>query len=230
MPQKRKSVRKQSRKQARPAGVARYSPTPPLAGKSHRCKLVFCAPFSLSDGGGAAAFYNFYRLNGPYDPDTAVLSQATPGLAAIAQLYRAMRVWSADVSVVANAYGDACIMLSLVPTAFQPVLPSNPDFWPVQRLTKTAPMVPRGYEGNSNRFVMHTTVNQRFDLPSVANITKDQYRDEADYASLTNGNPTRQLYVAIAFSRVIQGAVTNYANGYVRIAYDVEFYEPYPLQ
>lgn len=220
-------TQKQKNKQKR---TARFAPRPPLAGQSHRCKLVFCSPLSVSDAAGPATFYNFYRLNGPYDPDTAVLSQATPGLAAIAQLYRGMRVWSADVSLVANNYGASLVMCSLVPTAFQPVLPSNPDFWPVQRLAKAVPMKPCAYEGNPTKFVSYCSVDQKFDLPTVANITKDQYRDEADYASLTNGNPTRQLFVAVAFSRVAYAGVTNFVTAFVRIAYDIEFFEPYPLQ
>lgn len=221
--------KRQNRKQPKKRSAPRLSPSPPLAGSRH-CTLVFCSRHSQIEGGVSAGIYNFYRLNGPYDPDTAVLSASTPGLAAIAAMYRGMRVWKTTVSANACAYGDApaSLMLSLVPTAFQPVLPSNPDYWPVQRLAVSTPMRPAGYIGSGVLCQYQAQVSRTFDLPSVANLKRSQYLDEADYATLTNGNPTRQLYCAVAISTNCATAVN--AKFHVRISYEIEFFDPYPLQ
>lgn len=217
-------------KQTRPKKQGpRLAPSPPLSGSRH-CTLVFCSKHSQIEGGVSAGIYNFYRLNGPYDPDTAVLSASTPGLAAIAAMYRSMRVWKTTVSANACAYGDApaSLMLSLIPTAFQPVLPSNPDYWPVQRLAASTPMRPTGYIGSGVLCLYQAQITRTFDLPTVGNLKVSQYRDEADYAGLTNSNPTRQLYCAVAISTNCATAVNS--KFHVRISYEIEFFDPYPLQ
>lgn len=203
-------------------------PSPPLAGSRH-CKLVFCAKHNQGEGAVSAGIYNFYRLNGPYDPDTAVLSNSTPGLSAIAAMYRSMRVWSTAISVNATATADhrSTMMLCLIPTAFQPVLPANPDYWPVQRDAAASPFTACGWQGSATKLAYCATVSKTFDLPKIANLKKSQYLDEADYATLTNSNPTRQLYCAVAVAT--NSATTVDCSFQVRVAYEIEFFDPYPL-
>lgn len=187
----------------------------------------------MSEASAGVGMYNFYRLNGPYDPDTAVLSAATPGLSNMAQWYRSMRVWNVRVRMTGSASvggGDApAILACLVPTAFQPVLPSACENWPVQRLARAVPVHITGSTGGGAPFGSFPfVVEKQFSLSQVANITQDQYRDEADYASLTNGTPTRQLYVAVAVAT--NGAYTMSVRSFVTISYDIEFFDPYPIQ
>lgn len=224
-----KSKNSKGKRQVKNVRALPLTAGPPLY-NNKRCTLVFCAKHQQLEGAVSAGVYNSYRLNGPYDPDTAVLSNSTPGLASIAALYRSMRVWKTTVSVHACAYADApaSLMLSLVPTAFQPVLPSNPDYWPVQRDAASVVMKPGAYVGSGTLVCFDGTVTKTFDLAHVANILKSQYLDEADFASVTNSNPTRQLYCAIAVSTNSNTAVN--CRFHVRIAYDIEFYDPYPLQ
>ncbi len=219
---------KQSRRRRGQASGPIKSVTP-LANR--HCKLAFSANFSGTESAVGVGIYNFYRLNGPYDPDTAVLSNATPGLAALAQLYRSMRVLAARVEVSgawfvgSNNVGTAT--LSLVPTAFQPVLPSNPSYWPVQ---------PNARYVTTNCHSVHGTypcgtfppVRGSWKIYDVMNVTKDQYLDEADFATTTASNPTRQAYVAVAVST--NNAAPVIVTLQVRIEYAIEFYDPYPLQ
>lgn len=224
----RKSTRKNRSKNQN--GLMKFAALPPLAGR-HRCTLVFCAQHNATESAAGAGVYNFYRLNGPYDPDTAVLSASTPGLANLAGLYRSMKVVSVAVSAHCNltCQDRATFILSLVPTAFQPVLPSNQQYWSVQRLAKSTFFQCRGLsQSGTSQNSYEGTVTQRFRLNQVANLTPAQYMDEADYGSLTNSNPTRQLYVAVAVTT--NAPVQAFCGFHVKIAYDIEFYDPYPLQ
>lgn len=96
--------------------------------------LTFASTLSLTEGAAGVGAYNFYRMNGPYDPDTAVLSDSTPGLASLATLYRSMRVMKCSVEAGGSFFSSnhAMAQLVIVPVAFQPVLPSNPRYWAVQ--------------------------------------------------------------------------------------------------
>ncbi len=197
------------------------------------CTLVFASQVSMTESAAGTGAYNFYRLNGPYDPDTAVLSAATPGLAALSQLYRSMRVLSAGIEVAGswlaqNFSGTA--LLSVVPTAFQPVLPSNPSYWPVQPNAASVPTQFHSATSGTGFYVAGTfpRLSKNWTIHDIMNVTRAQYVDEADYASLTNSNPTRQAYVAVAITTNCATTVTAYLQ--VKMKYVIEFFDPYPLQ
>lgn len=223
-----KNLRRQKRKNGGKAPS--FTPVLPFVGNK-RTRLVFGGFTGGIEQAAGAGIYNFYRLNGPYDPDTAVFSAQTPGLAAIAQLYSSMRVWKAIVSATGVTYTSptnaGAIMVSLVPTATQPVLPSQPYTWPVQRLAHAVKAKPSA-AANGGVLVYQFSVSGTFEPHVVLNITPGQYKDEADYASTTNGNPTRQLYVALAVCSNVPLQVGYSA--FVRIEYEVEFFNPQPLQ
>lgn len=223
--------KKNNRKTKRQSNkVAALTPTPPLAVRN-RCKLVYSGRISASESAAGAGGYTFFRLNGPYDPDTTVLSNATPGLSAIAALYRQMRVYSATVGFDGSIYGTYSQgMVCIVPTAYQPVLPSNPLYWPVQRLA-IAKHTGAGVPASSNTGVGQSFVSlsKKYTISDVLNVSRQQYIDEADYSSLTTTNPTRQCYAAIAFYVDIPSQAQS-LYGTVRIEYDIEFFDPIPLQ
>lgn len=202
-------------------------PSPPLS-KNHRATLTFGGRMVGTEAAVGTGIVNFFRLNGAYDPDAAVGGNALPGLAAIGALYRSMRVWKVAIEVDATAVAPsiAHCMLSVIPTAFQAVLPSNQDCWPVQRLAVSRTMKVGGMNDGSVAF--EGSVAGYYQPHVVANITPGQYADEADYASLTNGLPTRALYVAVAISTNCAGIVT--MSAHVRVSYEIEFFDPYPLQ
>ncbi len=205
------------------------TPMPPFVNK--HAVLTFCSYYNANEAAVGAGVYNHYRLNGPYDPDTTVASTATPGLSTYASLYARMRVYRATIHVTAVAASSSSFtaMISLVPNAFQPVLPANPTYWPVQRLAVSKPCTPALVNSASGQFIGRLTeISATYSISDVMNITRGQFLDEADYASTTSSNPTRQAYVAVALttnSATIMGLQLH-----VRISYDVEFFDPYPLQ
>lgn len=231
MPKKTSSRKAKNSKRSK---VMPLTPVPPLAG-TRRARMVFCSTVRLTEPAISAGAYNFYRLNAPYDPDTAVLSLSTPGLAAIAQLYNGMRVHRTTMEVDGNvSSSDAsaglwCAMVTLVPTAFQPVLPSNPNYWPVQRLAVSKPVKVTGGAG-TRVYTGCVSVKGSWSINDVLNVTRAQYVDEADFASTTVTNPTRQAYVAICLNG--SGVSGLALDGFftIRIAYDIEFFSPFPLQ
>ncbi len=202
-------------------------PLPPMVGR--RIRLTFCSKFGAIETAAGAGVYNFYRLNGPYDPDTSILSAATPGLSTYAALYSRMRVYSASIAVdgIASAAAEFTAMVSIVPTAFQTVLPSNPDYWPVQRLAVSKPVPPKLVVGGP-AYTGNYSLKANYNISDVMNVTRAQYLDEADFSSLTTSNPTRQAYFAVCLST--RSSVPMGIAFYVRISYDVEFFDPFPLQ
>lgn len=227
-----KRSKKNAKSRKRFGGGGRLAPLRSITPLANRMvQLTFCSNWAGTEGGVGAGVYNFYRLNGPYDPDTAVLSLSTPGLAALSQLYRSMRVMRVRVEVsgmwhsTANVPGTAGI--SLIPLAFQPVVPTNPTYWPVQPLAKHSPTVCHSVMGTYPCGTF-PPLRASWNLYDVANITKEQYRDEADYASLTNSNPTRQIYLAVAMNTLCGVVCTVIV--LVKLEYLIEFFDPYPLQ
>lgn len=233
MPKGRKKGQRRGRKRTKKGGPSSggqlsLTAQPPLWNSRH-CVLAFASRLSIAEATAGAGAYNFYRLNGPYDPDTAVFSGSTPGLAAIAVLYRSMRVWKTTVSFDGAVYVTSMTpsaIVSLVPTAFQPVLPANPTIWSVQRDAKAVST--QTVSISSGGYASPVHVRKTFSIPHVMNITNSQYRNEADFASPTNGNPTRQAYVAVCVDTCAATAVCNLI-GTVRISYAIEFYDPFPL-
>lgn len=195
--------------------------------------LTFASQFAATESAAGTGVYNFYRLNGPYDPDTAVLSDSTPGLAALTNLYRSMRVMRATVEAAGcfHSLSTTAAQLCIVPTAFQPVLPSNPRYWPVQPKTAYSygnSTVLSTYGATGYCTGTFPKVRKDFTIHDVMNVTRQQYLDEADFASLTNSNPTRQAYFALAVTG-ISGSPINVAI-LLKIRYVIEFFDPYPLQ
>lgn len=205
------------------------APLPPMVG--HKVRLTFCSYFNGNESAVGTGVYNIYRLNGPYDPDTTIASTATPGLSTYAVLYAKMRVHRTTVAASVNAASGSAFtaLASLVPLAFQPVLPSNPVYWPVQRLAVGKPIVPALVNSATTQFVgKMAELKATYSINDVMNISRDQYLDEADYASTTSSNPTRQAYVAVCLTT--NSATITGMQMHVRISYDVEFFDPYPLQ
>lgn len=69
-----------------------------------------------------------------------------------------------------------------------------------------------------------------WDIHDVMNVTRAQYIDEADYSSTTVTNPTRQAYVALCLNGAGESGLALDGFFTIRIAYDVEFFNPFPLQ
>lgn len=223
MPAKKNSQRKNNRRAPR----MRITTQPPLSKGRQRATLSFSGRVAATEAAAGTGCYNFFRLNGPYDPDVAVGGNTTLGLAAMTKLYRSMLVHralvKADVSIWA---GRPVGMICLVPVPWQTVIPTNPLYWPIQRdatSVHTKDFAPTAGAGESA-----ASLTAIYDLPKVFNVSKQQYLDELDYATLTTGNPTKGAYVAVcAYSDSAVGVIS--LLGTMRISFDIEFFDPWPL-
>ncbi len=207
-------------------------PNTPSMLVTRRAVLTWAGKVNLTEGGVSAGAYNFYRINGAYDPDASGVGNATPGLSSMYSLFRSMRVHKMTIHFDGTVYTTGAgfqyvPLLSFVPTSFQPVLPSNPDYWSVQRMAQPLRLTSGlNYAGGQVGYSFSGSATY---IPHVvANLTRAQYEDEADFASPANSTPTRQLYVALALSSNATSACN--MGGLVRISYDLEFYDPWPLQ
>lgn len=222
---------KTANKRTRRNQVATVPKTPSML-VNRRVVLTWCGKINVTEGGVSAGAYNFYRLNAPYDPDASGTGNATPGLSTMYALFRSMRVLKTTLQFDGSVYNTGggfnyAPIVSFVPTSFQPVLPSNPDYWPVQRMAKAVRMIGVN-QYNAGQTGSSYSGSATYLPHVVANITRGQYMDESDYASPANSTPVRQLYVALCLS---SNATTACAiGGLVRISYEIEFYDPWPLQ
>lgn len=222
---------KQQRKGGKKQGKRPVANTPSML-VTRRAVLTWAGRVNLTEGGALAGVNNFYRINGAYDPDASGVGNATPGLSSMYNLFRSMRVHRMSIHFDGTVFNTGAgfhwaPVLSFVPTSFQPVLPSNPDYWPVQRMAHPLKLTDAvNYAGGQIGYSF--TGSATYVPHVVANITKAQYEDEADFASPANSTPTRQLYVALALSSNATSACS--ISGLVRISYDLEFYDPWPLQ
>lgn len=225
MPNNKKSNRRtQRRSKKKPQPLVMTGPSMLV---TRRATLEWTGKIALVEGVANQGIFNFYRMNGVYDPDATGVGNSTPGLSSMAALYRSMRVWRCRVSASGTVYTTLSAVVSLVPTAFQPVLPSNPDYWPSQR--DTVSVTPKSMSVvAASAYGFCFNIDQTYEPHVVAKLTKGQYADEADYSSTTTANPTRQLYVALAIST--NGTAAAGCYGFMRITYEIEFFDPYPLQ
>ncbi len=196
--------------------------------KIHRQVLVYGQTVEFIESAAGAGAYLTYRLNSPYDPDTTVGSLGTPGFSNFAQLFNRYRVLRTRVELHGGVecsgffYGQ----VTFLPCAFQPVIPSNPQAWPTQRLATTcrANMCSISASGGAS---FPVNLMKQYSLNDIVDCSRAEFLSDLDYTGLTNGNPTKIVYLAITLNGR-SSSVLNF-RGYLKISYDIEFLDPFPL-
>lgn len=230
MPSKHRSSRKSKpqKKRGGPKTLGIAMVLPLTGAGTKRCQLTYCGPIGGTESAAGTGLSFWYRVNGPYDPDTTVFSGATPGLSNLASLYQNMRVHKCTVRADLTISSDVInlpVMLSIVPCSTGTTLPSNPMLWSVQPFARSA-FAKEGYAlglYSARTVSLSATITPHV----ICNITREQYSDEADYASPTNSNPVRQIYAAVAVHALSTKPMI--LSGFVRVSYDIEFFNPQPI-
>lgn len=216
------------RKSAKPnkqRSVVRQAPFTYVPPMSKRARLTWAGQIGLTESAAGSGVARVYRLNGAYDVDTGVGSTSTPGFSEYAAFFSNYRVWTASVRVVGTAYGGttgSMGTLIMYPNATNTFLAGAGagDAWAVAPYSVKRTV--RGDSTSSNNVV---TLQARYDLPSVARITRNQYKTDMDYSAASNSTPSRQIQLSVCGFAINSGNAMSFTF-MVYVQMDVEFFNP----
>lgn len=162
-----------------------------------------------------------YRVNGAYDPNTAVGGEKCRNFQFLANMYKRYRVRSATI----NTY------TSQVPSGARPatiyVTPHVSTF----TLPSTTPNLREMPETRLSTIKADGTQNQCRSMVNVAaiyGVSKRQVSDDDGFSSAYNGVPSLQAYWSVSCVKKDLTAAQNVTISLnVQIVYWIEFYQPY---
>lgn len=225
MPAKMLKKNKQSR--SRPQRDT-PGPRPPLAFRpmpNMRVNLLFRQEKVLTESAAGLGAFNFYRVNGAFDPDQAALGPSALGFNQYAALFLAYRVHACRIRVegvvnFAAASNAGMAIVTLTPNPRQVTLPADAALWGGEPGAISKTVTPQTV-GGANRFILDKTYKPW----DILKITRAQYMNETDYSSLVTTTPVKEVYVALTVNGVLAAGVTT-LSAIVTISYEVEFFEP----
>lgn len=192
---------------------------------SRRATLTWSGGAISVESAASLGATHFYRLNGAYDVDTNVGSTSTPGFAEYANFFANYRVWRTRVQVEGTASGSSsgAHIVALVPNSYTPTIPSATAAWLVQPMSVQR-LFANVTSGGSNVL----RLDQSFDLPRLARLTRAQYADDMDFTANTAAVPSRQMYVAVANYSLGSSTVATFVYQ-ILVSMEIEFFNPITL-
>lgn len=181
---------------------------------------------STEGAAGVGAAY-FYRLNSVFDPDATGVGTVAIPYNTWAGLYLSYKVRRVTVRVQAQMTAGSATSfgrVTVAPVANQAVVPANPATWTMLPMATTKP-VAINTQGGRNVI----TFTNSYDLASVAKVTKQQYANDMDFSGAVGSSPARQLYLLIGCESIGSAVVGSFAFA-VYVTYDVEWFNPVPMQ
>lgn len=188
--------------------------------------LTYSTTAVLTESGAGAGATYFFRLNSVYDPDyTGVGTVAIPynTWAGIYLNYKVRRATMRLTGTYSGSSGSSCVV-TLAPVAYQAVVPTNVQTW---RLLPYSVKKHGVHVGNGGQNLVAITAT--FDLAQVCRITKQQYAVDMDWSGQIGSNPSRVVFGGILFQPI--GSLSPGSLIYsIDITYDVEWFNPVPMQ
>ena len=188
--------------------------------------MTYASTYIISESSAGSGATYFFRLNSVYDPDyTGTGSVAIPynTWSAIYLNYKVRRA-TVRVSGTYSGSSGSCANVSIAPVAYQAVVPSNANSWRLLPFAKTR-VVSMSSNGGQN--VVNLT--SAYDLAKVCRITKQQYATDMDWSGQIGSNPTRAVFVGVMF-QPIGSSTAGSLTFVINITYDVEWFNPVPMQ
>lgn len=209
---------------AMPKGAPRALPTESSYPASKRVLLTF--PFKqvlLESAAGVGTTY-FYRMNSPYDPDFTGVGASAIGLSFWSQVYSNYRVTRCSARVagsLAASSSGSISQMCLVPVANNATLPSNAGTWALRPGAKSMYLTLSGRTPD--------TFSASWDIAKVLGVSKSQFTSDMDFSAATSSNPARQAFFAVTLNSS-GSVVAASASIFIYVTYEVEFFNPIPLQ
>lgn len=188
--------------------------------------MTYAAIYYITEAAAGSGATYWFRLNSVYDPDYSGTGTVAVPYNTWSGIYLNYKVRRATMRLSGTYNGStgSCANVTIAPLAYQAVVPTNPNTWRILPYsnTKVVSMATNG--GNS---VAHLT--STFDLAQVCRITKQQYAIDMDWSGSIGSNPPRVVFGGVLFQPVgstAAGTLTFTVN----ITYDVEWFNPVPMQ
>lgn len=220
-------MKKQNQKRVKRTDAKLDGPRPPLVFRpmpNMRVNLVFKQEKSITEGAAGLGAFNFYRINGAFDPDQAALGPSALGFNQYAALFTSYRVLAARIHVEGlvgfGAGTSGLATVTLTPNPRQVTLPADPALWGAEPGSVSKVVCP-SINGGRNMFVLDKTYKPW----EVLKITRAQYCGEADYASLVTTTPVKEVYCAVTVNGILGASAATMA-AIITVSYEVEFFEP----
>lgn len=213
--------RKKGKQQSNPVPLASFVPS------AKRITMSFSTSLAIAESAAGAGNFWFYRLNSVYDPDASGVGSVAIGYNTWSTLFLSYKVRRVTVRLQGNIQGMSAGGVGnviMAPVPYQMVVPSNKQTWRVipRSILKTM----SDYSvGGKNTFMMMAT----FDLWKIAGVTKAQYNTDMDFSGNVGSNPARQIYVVVTVDSVGSNTACTLVTN-VQISYEVEWFNPTPMQ
>lgn len=189
--------------------------------------MTFAASGGIAESAAGSGVTYFMRLNSVYDPDATGVGTSAVGYSTWSALYLSYKVRRATVRIQGTVTGlsaGSFANVVLAPVPFQAVVPANKQTWKMIPGAKMKSLTNNSV-GGTNMFSITAT----FDMAKVARVTKQQFASDMDWSGQVGSNPLRQVYALIAFDAVGSSSVLT-ANYNTQVTYEVEWFNPVPMQ
>lgn len=180
--------------------------------------LAYADTRDLTEAAAGVGAYYIFRLNSIYDPDFTGVGNTAYGYSVMSNLWSKYRVLRTRVVIdFSNVTGG--LQITGLSAGLNSTLAALPRAWPVQ--PRTVSRVIRG-AGGGTTCVAH--FDMTYDLAKVIGVTKQQYKNENDYAGIFGSNPNYSLFLIVWNAG--KTAVAETSTMTARIFYETEFYGP----
>jgi hypothetical protein len=208
-------------------GGLRHLPLVAAPPQSRRVLVSYASAISQVEAAVSTGNAYFWRLNSIYDPDSSGVGSSAIGFSYWLNFYQNYKVHRVTVRIQSQMYGmstGGIGTLVVAPVANQSAVPVGPYTW------RAIPYSKMTTQTNSNTgapSVREMVVS--FDLAKVCHVTPQQYAIDMDYAGTSASNPSKQVYLLTGVHSV--GSTTPVTcTVSIQITYDVEWFNPLPLQ
>jgi len=182
---------------------------------------VYETNFVGTKANGATCGFGLIRCNSIYDPEYTNLGKNKPvqGFATIQSLYNKYKVYGMKAYIeVVNGSSKACIL----------GFTTQNDLTSTGTTDKVTDIGTR--KGGKTIMLGYMTENRKIqynvDIKKIEGLKESQFIDD-DYASIPNGNPTRQVYLCYSIGQI--GELTTEALSIyykIRLVYKVLLFDP----
>jgi hypothetical protein len=222
MPHKRQSKKTKRGGNKTPTAVPHLSIVP----NSKNIVMTYNAQQLVSEGAANLGGAWYFRLNSVFDPNATGTGASAIGYSTWSTLFYNYKVKRVTARITTNYNGSSGSMgrITLVPTAFQAVLPADPTTWPLLRSAQTRTI---SHSTNGGKNVADYVIT--YDLAKIAGVTQQQYKTDMDFSGQVGSDPLRQIFLAVCVQGLGSGVVGTSLFS-VMLSYEVEWFNPIPMQ
>lgn len=188
--------------------------------------MTYASTHMITEASAGTGAAYWFRLNSVYDPDYSSTGTVAIPYNTWSAIYLNYKVRRSTMRVNGTYTGasGSCANVTVAPLAYQAVIPTNPNTWRLLPYAKTK-VVSMATNGGQSV----AAVTSAFDLAKVCRITKQQYAVDMDWSGVIGANPPRVIFGGVLFQPIGSTSAGSFTFT-VNITYDVEWFNPVPMQ